>query len=932
MGGQNSLWPIGVSGDNPIFLLRTDDEADLEIVRKALRMADYFRLHGLSFDLVILNERKSSYAQDLQSAIANMCDMSERAGHVDAAHRNVHPVRRDQISDETLETLLATARIVLHTRNGKISTQLSRLVSLEERRDPPPPAIRPAKVAGRAAPSFPQEDFQFWNGTGGFSADGLEYVVRMRHGERTPHPWINVIARDDFGFHVSAGGAAFTWSVNSRDYQITPWSNDPVFNRPGEAILIRNVATGQVVSPFAALSNDPLALHEARHGLGRSTFRVWTDWVEAEVVMTLAEGVPARLSGVTVRNRGKGALRVEVVSYAELVLGNNRERSGPMIRVAHDEDRNALLARNSFSTEIAGRVTALSASRPLDATTPSRRAFLGRGGSLKAPAALDAWPEADQSEGDPCLAARVALDVAAGGTGQVTFVLADGSEEEIGAVLDAACAEGALERALEAAAAEWSGFLGHLQVETPDPKLNLMVNTWLPYQALTCRIRARSAFYQASGAFGFRDQLQDTSAFILQDQSLARAQILNAASRQFPEGDFQHWWLPRTGAGVRTMISDDVVWLAHITARYVSMTGDAAILDEPLAFLSGPELEKGAHDNFFVPEVSDETAPLYAHCARALDLAIARTGHRGMPLMLGGDWNDGMNQVGEGGEGESVWLGWFLVATLDAFLPVAEARGDTARVEAWRAHRGTLLAALEGEGWDGDWYRRAFYDDGAPLGSRDSDECRIDSIAQSWAAISGAGDPDRARRALDAVLGELADPGDGVLRLFKPPFADTPHEPGYIKGYPPGVRENGGQYTHAASWVVHALGRSGRGTEALAMFDLLNPINHALTPEAAEVYRVEPYVVAADVYGVGPRTGRGGWTWYTGSAGWLYRSAIEGILGIALKDGRDLDVTPALPDGWDGFTAEVEVAGERRKVEVRRQGDRVAVTVDGTES
>ena len=491
------------------------------------------------------------------------------------------------------------------------------------------------------------------------------------------------------------------------------------------------------------------------------------------------------------------------------------------------------------------------------------------------------------------------MTLAPGATETVTFILADAPEADIGKVLAAARAPDAMTRAMSAARAEWDGFLGTLQVATPDPRMDLMVNAWLPYQALACRIRARSAFYQASGAYGFRDQLQDTSSLILHDPALARAQILNAAGRQFPEGDVQHWWLPQTGAGVRTTISDDVVWLAHISARYVAQTGDDAILDEAVPFLSGAGLEPGQHDAFFVPDTSPKTEPLWDHVALALDLAISRKGVDGLPLMLGGDWNDGMNRVGEGGQGQSVWLGWFLLTTLDMIVPLARSRGDTARAGAWAAERTALLAALEGAGWDGQWYRRATYDDGTPLGSAGSEECRIDSIAQSWAAISAAGDAGRAGQAMDSVLLQLADPDAGLLRLFTPPFQNTPHDPGYIKGYPPGVRENGGQYTHAAAWVVHALGRMGRGTEALRMFDLINPISHSTDRASADRYRVEPYAVAADIYGEGDKAGRGGWTWYTGSAGWLYRAAVEGILGIRLDSGRP-DPDRADASGWLG--------------------------------
>ncbi|RUU42997.1 protein ndvB, partial [Mesorhizobium sp. M6A.T.Ca.TU.002.02.2.1] len=473
----------------------------------------------------------------------------------------------------------------------------------------------------------------------------------------------------------------------------------------------------------------------------------------------------------------------------------------------------------------------------------------------------------------------------------------------------------------------WRGFLDTIQVETPDKALDAMVNHWLPYQSLACRIRARSAFYQASGAFGFRDQLQDTLALLVHDPKLARDQILNAARRQFPEGDVQHWWLPRTEAGVRTMISDDVVWLAHATARYLLVTGDTAILREQLPFIDGPPLEEGEHDAFFTPEISKKTASLYDHCARALDLAIKRSSPAGLPLILGGDWNDGMNRVGEHGKGESVWLGWFLLKTLGDFAPVAKSEGDTKRAQAWTKHADVLKRALESTAWDGEWYRRGSFDDGTPLGSRGSQECKIDSIAQSWSVLSGEGDPARSTTAMQQAMKMLVDDELKIVKLFTPPFSKTERDPGYIKSYPPGVRENGGQYTHAASWFVIALAEMGRTDDAYRCFSMLNPVNHALDEAAAEHYRVEPYVVAADVYAGQGKGGRGGWTWYTGSAGWLYRAAVEGILGIERRGAR-IQFKPKLPSHWDGYAATLKVLGAELRVRVVRDAKVKAISLE----
>ena len=947
LGPQSDLWPMGISGDDPIILVRIDDESDLPILRGVLRMHRYLRARGILCDLVILNERQASYVQDLQAQIDAICEASAHFGVSDDQARRVYRLRRDMLHPQSAATLMAAARVVMHTRNGRLADQIARLAerraaAAAEAEDRPPaltdlPALHRGPVPLQpAGPPVSGAGLELWNGYGGFDADGREYVVRLRHGEATPHPWINVIARDGFGFHTSAGGASYTWSVNSRDYQITPWTNDPVVDRLGEAFHILDRDSGRLATPFAKLSDDADARFEARHGLGWSRLTGATDWLEVEATQTLASGQPAKLTRLRLTNRTGRTLRLEVSAFAELVLGQHRARTATSLRAGFDPATGAVLARNPFETAITGRVTALGVDRRVDGWLVSRLTWLGRGGAMMRPAAVLNWPRqqpapgpfAGETHGDPCAALMTRVDLAPGATDELTFALADAPEAEVAAVLAAALTPGAVDRGLDHAAADWGATLGALQVQTPDRKLDLMVNAWLPYQALGCRLRARTAFYQASGAFGFRDQLQDTLALMLQDPGLARVQLLNAGSRQFREGDVQHWWLPGTGAGVRTMIVDDVVWLAYGTASYVAATGDAAILDAPLPWLEGPPLEPGQHDRFFTPDVTAETAPLYDHCAAGLDLCLARTGPHGLPLFLGGDWNDGMNRVGEGGVGESGWMGWFLIAAIDLFAPLAEARGDTARADRLRAHRASVAQAMEAAGWDGAWYRRGWYDTGAPLGSTDSDECRIDSIAQSWAMISGAADPDRARQAADSALEALYDPEARLLKLFTPAFDQTPQEPGYIKSYPPGVRENGGQYTHAAAWMVYALARAGRTAEAHRLFDAINPVSHAETKAEADRYRVEPYVVAADVYAAPERPGQGGWTWYTGSAGWLYRAAVEGILGITLEGGA-VRVRPNLPPGWDGYTATLRRPGQPEQVIAVRRGADGSVVVDG---
>ncbi|WP_301457680.1 hypothetical protein [Pseudorhodobacter sp.] len=755
-------------------------------------------------------------------------------------------------------------------------------------------------------------------------------MSRLGSGEATPQPWINVISNGDFGFHVSAEGAGFTWSRNSRDHHLTPWSNDPVTNRPGETIHLTDLDSLEVFTPFAALSSRPTLHFEASHSAGLSRFTGTDTGLVVEATQIVDPTDPIKFTRLSVTNTGAKPRRLRLYCYAEWVMGNNRDKTVPMLRT--DESDGILMVENPFSTQFPGRMAFLTSDAPLSSFTMDRVAFLGRGSTLLPDAVARGMAlfDAKTPIGDPCAALAIDLEVAAGASRTVTLLMGDAAGRHAAIALAHKHRRAGCDGVMAATTQEWDDFLNVLHVTTPDPAFDIMVNRWLPYQTLACRLRARSAFYQASGAYGFRDQLQDTLSLMLHDPSLAREQILHAAGRQFPQGDVQHWWLPETGAGVRTMISDDVVWLTYGITQYIDSTGDTAILDEVLPFLTGPELEAGEHDRFFQPETSDQTASVFEHAARALDLAIKRTGERGLALMLGGDWNDGMNRVGEDGRGESVWLSWFLAHALDVFSPVAEARGEAERAGRWRDHLANLKQSIESSGWDGAQYRRGYYDDGTPLGSQQSDECKIDSIAQSWSVMSEQGDPARQNAVMDQVLEHLVDDDADIVRLFTPPFADTPKEPGYIKGYPPGVRENGGQYTHAATWAVYALAMLGRGDDAKRCFDMLNPINHSLTHDAADHYRVEPYVAAADIYGADDKIGRGGWTWYTGSGGWLYRAAVEAILGIRRRDGR-LFVTPMLPSNWPGFEATLLLEGKTFRIVVAGGVARInGETVDAT--
>ncbi len=937
---QSALWPMAISGDFPIFALRINDDMDIDIAREALSGLEYLRRRGVTADLAIVNERATSYIQDMQHALDRIAEnMRNRLQDV-SGRQHVFTVRHDLMDENGSQALLAAARVVFHARNGKIVDQINRAVSLFATPRIPDGSegewagLLPATPASAPVATTPAtaDDLDMWNGFGGFAKDGTEYVVRLDAATSTPQPWINVIANEQFGFHVSAEGAGFSWSQNSRDYQVTPWSNDPVTNRPGEAFYVVDLESRNTYVPFQSLNLSDSARFETRHGLGYSVFTSHHDGLELELTQTVDRNRPVKLSRLVLKNTGSEARTYRVYGYAEWVLGNNAQKTAPFVLASHDEETGALFATNPYDINYPGRIAFLAGVETPTGFTASRREFIGRHGTIRMPQALARQSRLSGSidtEGDPCAAIAFDIEVPAGAEKDVTFLLGETATADAARALIGDIRKEDFQSILSTTKSFWSDFTGKLQVRTGDQSFDNLVNRWLPYQALACRIFARAGFYQASGAYGFRDQLQDTLAFLLHQPALARRQILNAAARQFLEGDVQHWWLPQTGAGVRTHISDDVVWLAHAVDEYITATGDKSFLDEKLAFLEGPLLDANQHDSFFQPTVSEQEADLYEHAARALDLAVARTGPHGLPLILGGDWNDGMNRVGAKGQGESVWLGWFLAATLKSFLVYAEERGDKDRVSRWTAHLATLSEALETAGWDGDYYRRGYFDDGTPLGSKESEECRIDSIAQSWSVLSGQGKPERTVKALDAAVSELVDEEAGIVRLFTPPFAKSPLDPGYIKAYPPGVRENGGQYTHAAIWLGLALARAGRASDAWRCFEILNPVNHARDAEAAERYRVEPYVVAADVYGGEAYLGRGGWTWYTGSAGWLYRFAVEGLLGISRK-GNLLFVRPVLPPEWKTFEATVTIDETAYAIVVERRGDAAyAVTING---
>ncbi len=895
---SSTLWAAGISGDLPIVLVRIDDGEDLNVVRQLLRAYEYWRMKQLAVDLIILNEKPTSYINDLQVSLETMVRTSRSSQPDQSVRGNVYILRSEIVAPEILALIQSAARIVIPARRGNLAEQIRRIPDATTK----PPGTDPKKITPTPAspPIQARPELEFFNGFGGFGNNGRNYVTILEKNQWTPAPWINVIANKNFGFHVSTEGSGFTWSVNSQQNQITPWSNDPVSDPPGEAIYVRDDETGELWTP-TALPIREASSYVITHEPGFTRFEHSSHDIETVLTQFVPIDDPIKISRLKVTNRSIRERQLTVTAYAEWVMGTSRGASAPFIVTDLLPGTQAILARNPWHNDFGSRIAFFDLGGRQLSWTADRTEFIGRNGTLAQPAALSGGIPLSNTVGaglDPCAALQTPIRLAPGGSTEILVLIGETAEPDEARALIMKYRSADLDKVQDAVATQWNDVLDKVQVKTPDRAMDVMLNGWLPYQTLACRVWARAGFYQASGAYGFRDQLQDVMALCISRPDLAREHILRAAARQFPEGDVQHWWLPESGRGIRTRISDDAIWLSHVTCHYLEVTGDNGILDEQIPFLEGPPLNDDQYDNFFGPTVSHVTATLFEHCARGLDRSLA-TGSHGLPLMGTGDWNDGMNAVGAGGKGESVWLGWFLYSALTSFSHTATARQEAKRAAEWLLHAASLKDALE-EAWDGDWYRRAYFDDGTPIGSIQNSECRIDSIAQSWSVISKGADLERAKRAMSAVEKYLVKRDDGLVLLFEPPFHTSNPNPGYIQGYPRGVRENGGQYTHGSSWTVLAFAMLGDGDRAHELYSIMNPISHSSTNAAIHRYRVEPYVVCGDLYSMAPNVARGGWTWYSGSSGWMYRVAIEGILGFQLQ-GECLNVDPCIPQSWSGF-------------------------------
>lgn len=930
--GQSGLWGQAISGDLPIVLLQIADPARIELVRQLVQAHAYWRLKGLAVDLVIWNEDRVGYRQELQDQIMGLIASGSEASLLDRPGGIfVRPAQ--QLSSEDRIVVQASARIILSDTRGSLAEQVNRrrletpTPRLKTNRPRHTPLAIPAITDQHPAASSRASTLQLGNPYGGFSADGREYVITLPPGEATPAPWANIVTNASFGTVISESGGAYSWGENAHEFRLTPWHNDPVSDGSGEALYLRDEETGQLWSP-TPLPCRGKGDYVTRHGFGYSVFEHTEDGIYSELWVYVAMDASVKFSRLLLRNDSGHARQLSVTGYVEWLLGDLREKTSMHVITESDPASGALFARNAYNTEFPDRVAFFDVDDPERGISGDRSTFLGRNGSTRSPVELGHTHLSGRLGAglDPCAALQVSVALDEGEQREVVFRLGLGrNTADASSLVQRFRGSGPAAEALKKARAYWDRTLDTVQIKTPDPTIDVLANGWLLYQIIACRFWARSGYYQSGGAIGFRDQLQDSMAMIHAAPQNLREHLLLCAAHQFPEGDVLHWWHPPMNRGVRTHCSDDFLWLPLATSRYVLATADTGVLDEMIGYIEGRPLQPSEESYYDLPQPSKLRETLYQHCVRAIEHSLPRGVH-GLPLMGSGDWNDGMNRVGEAGRGESIWLGFFSCEVMTRFAKVARLHDDEAFALRCESEVGKLRTALEQHGWDGAWYRRAYFDDGTPLGSSSNDECRIDSIAQSWSVLSGAGESARQHQAMNSLNEHLVRRDAGLVQLLDPPFDHSALDPGYIKGYVPGVRENGGQYTHAAVWATMAFAELGDSERAWELLHMINPVNHGDSAAKLDIYKVEPYVVCADVYAAAPHTGRGGWSWYTGSAGWMYRLLIESLLGLQLEAGR-LRFEPVLPAGWDHFSLSYRYRNTYYHFNIRQSAPGTARTV-----
>lgn len=931
MKGQSALWAYGISGDLPIVLLIVRNETDTGLIKQMLNAHEYWAMKGLIVDFVILNMDGNSYLQDMHNTINDLI-ISGHARDKQNKSGGVYLYNNTTMSKEDIDLLMAISRLVVDSDKGLLISQIKSSIKIQDNVQ----KLSPLKTGYDYKDNnyinydYKEDKFKYYNGYGGFDTDRNEYVIRLRDYNNTPSAWINVISNRNFGFHVSEAGNAYSWCGNSRENKITPWSNDYITDKFGEALYIRDEDTGEIWSASAKPIRDS-GEYIIRHGFGYSVFEHCTNGISSEMTMFVPMDKNVKICAIHFKNLSPIRRKLSLTYYSQLVMGVVPRHTNMHIVTEIDQNNKFIYARNPYSENFGKLIAYLKIiGGENESFTGNRKEFIGRGGALECPSALLKEKLTNNAGAglDPCMAENCKFDLKSGETNTLYVIFGEeGNLADIVDTINKYSSSYSIMKELDNTKDYWRDILSKIKVKTPDPSMDIMMNGWLMYQAISCRLWAKTAFYQSGGAYGFRDQLQDVMSLSFLKPEMTRKQIIVSASRQFLEGDVQHWWHPVVNSGIRTRFSDDLLWLPYVTSDYIKNTGDYSILEEEVSFLEDEPLKEGEDERYNISKKSEKTGTIYEHCIKAIEKGL-KFGVHNIPLMGSGDWNDGMSTVGNGGKGESIWLGWFIYSILEDFKVICGKKQDDYRRQRYAELSDFVKENLEENAWDGRWYRRAYFDDGTPLGSSENDECSIDSLSQSWAVISRAADAKRARTAMNSLEKYLVREDSGLVLLLTPPFNNSKLEPGYIKGYVPGVRENGGQYTHAATWVILAMTKLGKGNKAWDLFHMINPINHTKTKEQCETYIVEPYVMAADVYATEPYIGRGGWTWYTGTAGWMYRVGLEGILGLHLINDKGFTIKPCIPEDWKEY--EMSYIHEKASYDIRVcRGEENSIKIDG---
>lgn len=912
--GQSSLWAYGISGDAPIVLVILEKTDEVEILFELLKAQEFWRIKALNVNLVVLIQEENSYTNPLSSLVKEIVYDNQTSGVLNKLG-DIFVLINNNMADGDADLLKTIARLIFKGNGETMSQQLTMNLPVEAIQ-----LVEPLLLGEGENQLYSDEDLekaqnnlQIFNGLGGFSESGNSYFINLDSGQTTPAPWSNIISNPNFGFMVTESGGGYTWRGNSRENKLTPWSNDAVSDPPGEVFYIRDEYLN-----IWSMTAQPIREEEPyriEHGFGYSEFRHNSHGINQKLTQFVPLEDQVKINLIELKNEGSHERNLAITYYVTPVLGVEPSVTGLHLK-SNLLEQGTLLVENPYNQDFKGELMYMDVSVPERTVTTDRHEFYGQDCTTT----LDALKRVNLSGVvgagyNTCMAMQVNVNLQPGETLKLVYVI--GASQSNENVVDEAkkyLNYETAQKALDEVLLFWKEKLQVIKVETPEPAMNLMLNGWLLYQVISCRLWSRSAFYQSGGAFGFRDQLQDSLSILAIWPEVARKQIMKHASHQFREGDVLHWWHEPSNKGMRTRISDDYLWLPFVTAEYVKVTGDASILDQEASYMIDEILKDFEEERYCTPSVSEDAETLYAHCIRSFEHSLV-FGKNGLPLMGTGDWNDGMNTVGNQMIGESVWLGWFLYVALQKFIPICIERGDFDKAKNYQKVSEAIISAIEKVAWDGDWYKRAFCDNGDVLGTIQNSECKIDSLAQTWAVFSGAADQDRVERAMHSLDDFLVLREEGLIKLLTPPFYDSELEPGYIKGYVPGVRENGGQYTHAAAWVVSAFAKLGYGDKAHELFELINPINHTRTNHEVSIYKVEPYTMAADVYSSYPHVGRGGWSWYTGSASWMHKVGIEDILGLN-KEGNNLIINPCIPKKWSNYHMKYQFLDTAYEIEI----------------